>query len=349
MEQSDPSAPSDIVWQPVQGQPTGGQPAAPAATPSDISWAPSSAPAKKEPGDWHVLKAIARGVLEPMEVATGDKPEDIAYRNKLLGIDDPGADSHKGAEFVGGLLSPSPMGIAKAGGAAAAKLADKAAGTLGMSSGSETLQYIERSLARLPGGDFLRHAIKSVNSQLGNQSADLIGRLADGADTSATGAGKVIEEQMKVAAQRMKDVAAAHYDEVEKLIPPDTKIGVKNTLRTLQELTTPTAGAEQTTSTLINPALKAVRTGLEKDVRPPAAEQTPSLIDTSAISTQTIRDLAPLGTCARGWRRISPGPTLKPCRTQPSRNCAPSSATPSSGATSPPTPRTASSSASTKP
>jgi uncharacterized phage infection (PIP) family protein YhgE len=213
------------------------------------------------------LKAIARGALNTMAQATGDKPEEIAYRDKLLGLDEPTTKGDKLAEFFGGFAAPMPGGLGKGGGVGAAWLADKAKLTLGQRSGSEIIQYIERSLARLPGGDFLRHAIKSQNEQLGNQSAALIDRLAGGADTSATGAGTVIKQQLRVAAKRMKKEAADDYLEVEKLIPPETKIGVKNTLATLTRATTPTVGAEQTTEKLIDPTLKAMRDGLEKDLK----------------------------------------------------------------------------------
>jgi hypothetical protein len=89
--------------------------------------------------------------------------------------------------------------------------------------------------------------------------------LAAGADTSATGAGKVIKDQLKVASQRMKATAAEQYSEVEKLSPPDTKVGVKSTLATLRAFTTPTPGAEQVTAQMVDPTLKAMREGLEKD------------------------------------------------------------------------------------
>jgi hypothetical protein len=268
MEPQSPStAPNDIVWQSASAPPSSGvPPTAGDAVPADISWAPTSGKPKKEPSDWHILKAVTRGVLGVLGEATGDKPDEIAYRNKKLGLDEPiTSTGDKVAEAVGGILAPTPGGIEKGMGLAASRLADKTGLTLGQRSGSEVVQFIERSLARLPGGDFLRHAIKSQNEQLGNQSSALVDRLAAGADTSATGAGKVIKEQLKVASQRMKATAAEQYSEVEKLIPPDTKIGVKSTLATLRAFTTPTPGAENVTEKLIDPSLKAMREGLEKD------------------------------------------------------------------------------------
>jgi hypothetical protein len=294
MEPQSPSAPSDISWTPIQAQSDGGQVPPTSApqkqtqtVPTDISWAPAHGAPKKEPEQWDVVKAIsrldlptmmlgdspeemthrlkgvARGALGAMAAGTGEKPDEIAYRNKLLGLDD--KDPDKGAEFVGGFLAPMPGG-GEGATMGAARLADKAKKTLGQITGSETLQYIEKSLARLPGGDMIRHAIKAQNQQLGNQTAALVDRLAAGADTSSTGAGKVIQSQMEEAAQRMKATAADQYGEVEKLIPPDTKIGVKSTLKTLQELTNPTPGAESLSANLIDPTMKKMREGLEKDI-----------------------------------------------------------------------------------
>jgi hypothetical protein len=272
MEPQSPSAPSDISWTPIQAQSDGGQVPPTSApqkqtqtVPTDISWAPAHGAPKKEPGDWHILKAVTRGILGTMAEATGDTPDKIAYRNKMLGLDDPGSED-KAAEFVGGMLAPSPGGMAKEGGLAVARLADKARKTVGQISGSETLQYIEKALSRLPGGEMIRHAIKSQNDQLGNQTADLVDRLASGADTSSTGAGKVIQSQLEEAGKRMKATAAEQYGEVEKLIPSDTKIGVKGTLKTLQGLTNPTPGAENMSAQLIDPTLKSMREALEKDL-----------------------------------------------------------------------------------
>jgi hypothetical protein len=259
--------PSDIAW---EGGPPAAKPQQPAATaaPSDIVWAPAPGASKKQPGDYHVLKAFARGALSTLEQATGSTPAEMAYRHKLLGLDEPVAGKgDTAAEFVGGMLAPAPGGIAKEGlGAAASWAADKTKLTLGQRTGSEVVQYIERSIARLPGGDFLRHAIRSQNEQLGNQSAALVDRLAAGSDTTATGAGNVIKQQLKVAAKTMRAAAGEDYDAVDKLIPPDTKIGVKSTLQTLVALTTPTPGAENVTKTLIDPTLKAMREGLEADL-----------------------------------------------------------------------------------
>lgn len=216
---------------------------------------------EKPHDDWHVVKAVARGFSRAWGEFTGDPESEIQARNKMLGVEGKG---DKAAEFIGGMVMPTPMPEAATW--AASRAADATKRTAGQLLDSDFLKYIERSLARLPGGDFLRRAVKNQNEQLGNKSADLVERLSGGADTSRTGVGKTIDAQVKSAVDRMKIEAGADYDVVDALIDPSTKIGVKRTLQTLRDLTEPTAGAEHATRPLIDSTLKQMRLGLEKDL-----------------------------------------------------------------------------------
>ena len=214
-----------------------------------------------------VLKSGARGLVSALGAMTGDNSKQIAARNKYLGLEEANPTTgDKVAEFVGGLAAPSPGG-GLGGSLSAARAADKAAGTtLGQQTGSAVWQTLEKTLARLPGGGAIIRSIQSQNEKLGQTTEDVVHQLSGGADTSAEGAGKVLKGQLKVAAKRMKEEAAGHYDEVEKLIPKDTPIGVKNTLETVRKLTTPLPGAENVSTKLIDPEIKGIREGLEKDL-----------------------------------------------------------------------------------
>lgn len=217
---------------------------------------------------WHTLKILGGGLVGALGEMTGDKPEEIAARNKKLGLDEPATSAFdQGVGFLGGLLAPSPGSIGKAGTLAAARVADKAAGTtVGQQTGSTVIQMIEKTLARLPGGGAITHAIRTQNERIGETSDSIIQNLSGGADTSATGAGRVLKSQLGAAAKRMKEEAGSHFDEVERLIPKETPVGVSNTLETLKKLTMPTAGAENVSQKLINQDIVAIKGALEKDL-----------------------------------------------------------------------------------
>lgn len=243
--------------------------------PTKSEWDTDSAlPESMEQSKYHTLKAVARGFIGVLGEMTGDKPAEIEARNKKLRIDDPYATwDDRNAQMAGGLAVPVP-GVAEAGPLSVARLADQA-GTLGQKTGSAVVQMIEKTLARLPGGGSLVKSWQLQSERLAHTSEDIVQNLGGGADTSATGAGQTLKGQLGEAAKRMKAEAAAHYDEVEKLIPPGTHVGVSSTLNTLKEITTPVAGAEQTTGALLNPKLVKIREALDADIKTAGSEHLP--------------------------------------------------------------------------
>ncbi len=216
-----------------------------------------------------LIKAGARGMTSTLASMTGETPEQISAREKRLGLDEPQpTGGERAAEVVGGLLAPSPGKFPGQGATfEAARAVDKAtAKTLGQQTGYRAIQLLENAVARLPGGGAIVRAIKRQNEILGHTTDDVVGQLASGADAHPEGVGTKIEEQLKVAAQRMKNEAGANYDEVEKFVPKALPIGVNNTMETLRELTTPLEGAENVSERLIVPEIRAMREGMEKDI-----------------------------------------------------------------------------------
>lgn len=289
--------PNNIVWDeapkgppapPTAAAPPAAPPAAPTATDAPnrghVIWDPpkkddwdtnAPLPDLGEQSPYHTLKAVARGFLGTAAAMTGENPAQIEARNKKLGLDDPWATTDDTmAQMAGGLAAPMPS-LPGGGTFAGARAADQAGGTLGQRTGSTVVKMIEKTLARLPGGGSLVRALQGQSERLAHTSEDIVHNLGGGADTSATGAGSVLKGQLGKAAERMKAESAAHYDEIEKLIPPGTHVGVSSTLGTLRELTSPVAGAENTTATLVNPKLAAIRSGLEADIKAAGSESLP--------------------------------------------------------------------------
>lgn len=285
--------PSDVQWDPVEtGQVPGkGVPAVTDELPPDVIW-----DEPKQPSAFHSLKAFARGFLGALAAGGGDKPEEIEYRNKLLHLDEPPRPPAKpddrwpvttelanvsdwALEFGGG-MSGGPAGVESAGAKAtlaAARATDIAreGKTVGQTSGNKLLQMIERSIARLPGSEPLVKSLRAQNQAAGEKTEDIIRGLSGGRDTSSTGAGKVVKEQLTEAAQRMKGEAGGHFDEVERLLPQNLYVGVGNYKRMLEELTTPVQGAEHSTRIQIKPRLQEYKEALEKDLKGQSLEALP--------------------------------------------------------------------------
>ena len=243
--------------------------------PSKGDWDDAPAP---EQSKYHTLQAVARGFLSTLDMLTGETHVpgySTEGRNKAWGIDDPHAGlEDKFAEMAGGLIFPVPgLGPAKA--LTEVRAADQALGTLGQQTGSGAAKAIERTLARLPGGGGLVKALEGQTERLAHTSEEIVKHLSGGADASATAAGQTIKGQLGEAAKRMKAESAAHYDEVEKLIPPGTHVGVSSTLGTLRELTAPMAGAEATSAALANSKIATIREALESDVKAAGSESLP--------------------------------------------------------------------------
>lgn len=266
-----PQPPSDIVWSPAPGAAPGQPPAAsgsPAAdaAPPDVVW---DNPAPAQPAGWHTLKAVAAGALGSMAFLGGDTDEfnNLMQRTHRLGNPNPTAGD-KVAEFVGGAITPIPgPSLVAKGGRALASAVDTALGTTaGQRTGSGALQFLESTLSRLPGGGAITTSIKRQSDRLAATSDDIVSNLAGGADTSAAGAGKVLKDQLKVAAKRMKDEAGAQFDEVEKLIPEATPIGIKAYDAALTELTTARSASAAEAAGANMARFKGLKAALEKDL-----------------------------------------------------------------------------------
>lgn len=292
-------SPNNIVWDDApkgpSPAPTGQPPAAPiAAGPANtdtpnrahVIWDPptknawdTEAPLEEdiygEQSKYHTLKAVARGFLGTAAAMTGESPTQIEARNKKLGLDDPYATRDDWfAQIAGGFAAPMPS-LPGGGALSTARSADAAGGTWGLQTGSRVVQMVESTLARLPGGGSIVRALKGQTDRAAHTSEDIVHNLSGGADASATGAGTALKGQLGKAAERMKTEAATHYDDIEKLIPPGTHVGVSATLNMLREITSPVAGAEATTATLVNPKLAAIRQGFEADIKAAGAESLP--------------------------------------------------------------------------
>jgi len=163
--------------------------------------------------------------------------------------------------------SKVPLPGAPAGGLPTAQAADQAGGTAGMQSGNSFVQALESTLARLPGGGALVRAMHTATDKVSDMSDSIVRNLSGGADTSATGAGKVLDQQIAATGTRAKQVAKEGFDQLDAMLPEKALIPPQNTVQTLKSLTSVPPGAANTMGAITSPKLLQIRTALEQDLK----------------------------------------------------------------------------------
>lgn len=111
-------------------------------------------------------------------------------------------------------------------------------------------------------GDLATSKLTSQKQAIEDSVAKTIGPVSE----TPTSAGQTIDQGVDVTKQAMKASEKAAYDKVDQLVPPETPIPVKGTLAKLGELSTPTEGAEATTSALVPKAITQLKSNIEADI-----------------------------------------------------------------------------------
>ena len=192
-----------------------------------------------------------------------------------------------GAGMLGGSLPAIGAGIAGGtralvrGGAEGqsamqGRLADAAAAgtnlTAGQASGSSTLQYLEGAISKLWGGGPINKSAEGQTASLGDHVNHIVDGLSQGAEISPTGAGSAIVKGIGnnktpgTAFGGMHAQEEAAYNNLDKLVHPNTPIDLSGTQATLDKLGAPTPGAENTTGALVPSKIATLRDKLRADL-----------------------------------------------------------------------------------
>lgn len=130
-------------------------------------------------------------------------------------------------------------------------------------------QGTEAFLSRDPGSHgFMDDFAKRQAVDMGNKVDDVAGILAG--KTSPMVAGRAIEEGITGPGgflDKFKATSKVLYDRLDSFVPPESPAKVTNTLETLDRLTKPTAGAEQTSKLLVNPKILQIGQALKTDLK----------------------------------------------------------------------------------
>jgi hypothetical protein len=130
--------------------------------------------------------------------------------------------------------------------------------TVGQATESNFIQGLENVLSKFPGGQgIFRRFAEKQQEQLGSSRTG----------TSAEDAGRAIEEGTKGFIGRTKQVWTQLDQAVAAKVPQGSRYEATNTVKALDDLTSPVPGAEKTTGTLVNPKLAQLRENLAADLQ----------------------------------------------------------------------------------
>lgn len=137
--------------------------------------------------------------------------------------------------------------------------------SVGQASGNRLVQGAENLLAGGPTSAGVMHRFAE------RQAADIgegLQRRAEGItrNASAERAGRAIERGVDTFAGNTNATKRALYWQADQFIPEQTPVQLENTWREVVNLTTPTPGAQATTSALIQPTILRLRENLAADI-----------------------------------------------------------------------------------
>jgi hypothetical protein len=206
-----------------------------------------------------------------------------------------GAASQTTAEAGGGPVAQTLAGLAAGGlpvlGAGAAGLArtatrgagaDAAAATAdriaaaqaagvdlnaGQATGSRPLQWLTSTGGRMWGGGPVEAQAAQQAEALKSHVDRITDNLSGGVTPSPTTAGEAINTGVAAAKQSMRQAEKSAYDARDALVPDDHPTDVSGTQAALDQFSTPTPGATNTTGALVSPKIAALSDNLASDVQ----------------------------------------------------------------------------------
>jgi hypothetical protein len=180
------------------------------------------------------------------------------------------ANEALGPEWTG-VGAMTPAGATQAGAAAKRAIAErvqprmetfKQAGTepsVGQATEFNFVQGFENLLSKFPGGQgIFRKFSENQTKQLGETAKTGV---------SSEDAGRAIEKGVTGFLARTKETWKQLDEQVAAKIPQGSAFQPANTVKALDELTAPVAGAEKTTGALVNPKVAEIRANIAEDLK----------------------------------------------------------------------------------
>lgn len=143
--------------------------------------------------------------------------------------------------------------------------------SLGQAAGTRRMQYLESTLAKIPGGAgvFNKFATQQA-ADLRAGAQDTISSLSN--EVSPEAAGEAITHGITGpggAVEQFRNQSRALFNAVDQHIPGERPVSVDNTVSALDRLTSPIPGAENVSATLVNPKVTQIRDAILSDLTNP--------------------------------------------------------------------------------
>lgn len=137
--------------------------------------------------------------------------------------------------------------------------------TVGQATGRQGVQAVEQTLGRLPGGaGVIGRAREAQAEQLGRGVEQVASRLSP--RVGGEQAGRSIERGIQAFMSERSRKATELYNLAGQLLPPNTRLPLSNTQKTLADIVRLTPGAESTTAQLVNPRIQQIATAVGEDL-----------------------------------------------------------------------------------
>lgn len=141
--------------------------------------------------------------------------------------------------------------------------------TLGQSGVNARTQYAEAALRNAPGGaGVVRQRLEAQAQNMGQRVDELAGDLSPA--SGAERGGRAVERGITGPSgfmQEFRKKSGELYDQVERLLPQNTPVAAQSTQRVLAELTTPIAGAANTSTVLTNGKVASIAKAFSDDLQ----------------------------------------------------------------------------------
>jgi hypothetical protein len=138
--------------------------------------------------------------------------------------------------------------------------------TAGQAGGGAIMKGAERVSAAMWGGGPLQRAAEAQREALSGSVDNIVDNLRQGAEVSPTTAGSAIQKDLGLRGKFMDMAEKMAYGDVDAAIPAGTTIPLSETQAALKQLTTPTAGAEASTGSLVSPKIAQLAQDIQTDL-----------------------------------------------------------------------------------
>lgn len=168
--------------------------------------------------------------------------------------------------------------------------------TVGQTGGSGFGRYFEGILKNVPGSvGTIKTALEDQASAIGDRVRQMADSLSKNADEVSAGQSGL--RGIKTFGSDFRAKAQTLYNDLDSKIPAVTPVAVGNTLKALDDITTPVSGAKNVSETIASSKIGKIAEALREDIKGNPPVQGPSLVSgigggtTGSLPYQALKEL----------------------------------------------------------